>query len=125
MSFFDLFKKYYEGKKYDAILLEDCKKKLQKAGVFQRVISRIKKVCDTGNFGLVNKRHKYYVRKNLGWLEWDDCTRVYFSKFDDDQILIFTTSGNKNEQDKDINEAESIKDEITKEVENYEKKNEE
>ena len=123
MSFFGQLKKYYEGKEHDAILLDDCKKRLQKAGVFHKVISRIKKICDTGNFGQINKRHKYYARKNLGWLKWDDGTRVYFSKFDDDQIVIFTTSGSKNNQDDDIKEAEKIKDEITKEVDKYEKEN--
>lgn len=123
VSFFDQINKYYEGKKHDAILLDDCKKRLQKSGVFHKVISRIKKICDTGNFGPSNKRHKYYVRKNLGWLKWDDGTRVYFSKFEDGQIIIFMTSGSKNNQDADIKEAEQIRDEISKEVEEYEKEN--
>ena len=123
MSFFDQLQKYYEGKKHHAILLDDCKKKLKKAGIFHKVISRVKKVCDTGNFGQVNKRYKYSVRKNLGWLKWDDGTRVYFSKFEKDQIVIFITSGSKNKQDEDIKEAKKIKDQITIEVESYEKEN--
>ena len=123
MGFFDQLPKYYQGKKHDAILLDDCKKKLEKAGVFRKVISRVKKVCDTGNFGPANKRHKYFVNKNLGWLKWDDGTWVYFSKFEDDQIVLFLTSGSKNNQVNDIKEAEKIKDEITGEVKKHEKEN--
>jgi hypothetical protein len=98
MSFFDQYPKYYEGKEFDAILIDDCKQRLKRAGVFHKVISRVKKICDSGNFGQINSRYKYYVRKNLGWLKWDDGTRVYFSKFDNDQIVIFLTSGSKNNQ---------------------------
>jgi len=123
MSFFDSFERYYVGEKHEAILLTDCKKKLKKSGVFHKVISRIKKVCDTGNFGQANTRYKYYVRKNLGWLKWDDGTRVYFSKFKGDKIIIFIASGSKNNQDDDVSEAEKIKDKITLEVKNHEKEN--
>ena len=115
MSFFDELPKFYDGKKYEAVLLEDCKKNLNRAGVFLKVISRIKKICDNGNFGQVNKRYKYYAKKNLGWLKWDDGTRIYFSKFNKKQILIFMVSGNKNNHDDDLKEAESIKNEITQE----------
>ena len=123
MSFFDELPKFYDGKKYAAVLLEDCKKNLNRAGVFLKVISRIKKICDNGNFGQVNKRYKYYAKKNLGWLKWNDGTRIYFSKFNKKQILIFMVSGNKNNQDDDLKEAESIKNEITQEVKKYEKEN--
>jgi len=63
MGFFDAFAKYYKGKVYEAILLDDCKKKLKKAGVLYRVTARIKKVCDSGNFGPTPTRHKYFIVK--------------------------------------------------------------
>jgi len=89
MSFFDQLHRYYIGKKHEVILLEGCKTKLKKAGVFHKVISRVKKVCDTGNFGVLNKRYKYFKRKNIGWLKWNDGTRVYYSVFDSDKIIQF------------------------------------
>ena len=103
-------------------MLEGCKTKLKKAGVFHKVISRVKKVCDTGNFGVLNKRYKYFKRKNIGWLKWDDGTRVYYSVFDSDKIIILMTSGSKNKQADDIKKAERIREQILKEVDKYEKK---
>jgi putative component of toxin-antitoxin plasmid stabilization module len=116
MSIFDKKNRIHQGEIHDLYILKDCAKKLKKSGVWKKVISRAFNICETGHFGQEGKRFKYKKTKNIGWLKWEDGTRVYFSKFMNNKILLFTISGNKNNQDADINEALELKKEIENEL---------
>lgn len=115
MSFFDHQPVYYEGKELNLYIHSDCYKELKKTGVFLKVLARLKKICDTKNFGKPKEGYKFFEKENLGWLKWPDGTRVYYSLFEDGKIMVTLKSGSKNKQDKDIKKAKEYLNEIKKE----------
>jgi len=85
---------------------------LKRSGLFLRVLARLKKVCDTGHFGQEKIGYKYLEAENIGWFKWKNGTRVYYSKFKG-EIILLTVSGSKNSQEKDISKAKEVRDEYT------------
>lgn len=74
------------------------------------VSKRIKNIIDYGHFGdskNVSKYDKGITKDRIFELRWDDGKRVYYGKIDT-LYLILLYGGNKNGQDKDIQEAKSI-----------------
>lgn len=77
------------------------------------VLARLKKVCDTDHFGQEKTGYKFLENENIGWFKWKNGTRVYFSKFER-EIVLLSVSGNKNSQEKDISKSKEVRDEYTK-----------
>lgn len=101
----------YKGAYFELLMTHDCKEKLKSSGVFFRVLSRAKYICDTGNFGKPRKDYKYNRFENFGWLKWLNGLRVYYAlrAFQEKEFLFLIYSGNKNSQKRDIHRAKKIK----------------
>lgn len=112
MAKFSEENKYYQGAKHQLYITELCHKGLKKSGLLLRVLARLKKVCDTDHFGPEKTGYKFLEDENIGWFKWKNGTRVYFSKFKG-EIILLSISGNKNSQEKDISKAKEVRDEYT------------
>ncbi len=103
---------YYQGLIHKLYITESCHLSLKRSGLFLRVLARLKKVCDTDHFGQEKTGYKFLEDENIGWFKWKNGTRVYFSKFKG-EIILLSVSGNKNSQEKDISKAKEVRDEYT------------
>ncbi len=115
VSYFNDKTPYYTGKIHKLFFTEESVKTLKKAGLFNRVLARLTKICNTGQFGSENTGFKYDEGSNIGWLKWKNGTRVYYSLFDEKVVILVSQSGNKNNQDKDIKQAKEVKNEYEEE----------
>lgn len=74
------------------------------------IAKRIKNIVEYGHFGdfkNVSCYDKGLTKDRVFELRWDDGKRVYYGKIGETYLLLLY-GGNKNGQDKDINEAKKI-----------------